>query len=121
MIRILSPQTIKCYRNPFFGCFELPKGYGRHPNRFIGKVKFFGLNWTNKKCRSCHFCSGGALKALHPQLVGLMKSSSLKLYVIDWKCKECEAFECIYPHNISSVPSSFSWLLISRRLKSIGL
>ena len=56
-------QQQKCYTNPFFGCFEHPKGYGRHPNRFIGKVKFFGLNWTNKKCWNLHFCSGGALKA----------------------------------------------------------
>ena len=34
----------KCYRNPFFGRFETPKGYGRHHHRFLGKVKFFQLN-----------------------------------------------------------------------------
>ena len=37
------------------------KGMGG--NRFIGKVKLFGLNWTNEKCWNCHFCSEGALKA----------------------------------------------------------
>ena len=35
----------KCYRNPFFGCFEPPKGYERHPHRFLGKVKFFQLSF----------------------------------------------------------------------------
>ena len=32
----------------FFRYFKSQKGYDRHPHRFIGKVKFLGLNWTKK-------------------------------------------------------------------------
>ena len=54
------------WKNFFKMDFETKK---YHPNKFIGKVKFLGLNWTNKKCWNCHFCSGGALKAVQSFLI----------------------------------------------------
>ena len=43
----------KCYRNL--------KGYVRYPHRFIGKVNFFGLNWTKKSAEIAIFFGGGGL------------------------------------------------------------
>ena len=40
------PYNKNAIEIPFFRHFKQPNGYDRHPHRFIGKVKFFGLNWT---------------------------------------------------------------------------
>ena len=65
----------KCYRNPFLGPFETPKEFGRHCHRYLGKVKFFWVIWITKRWQKREFCSGGALKAPPPLMVGLKRLS----------------------------------------------
>ena len=67
-IRIFVLPTTKCYRNPFFGYFEPPKEYGGVRHRYLGKVKFFRVNWITKRGQKCDFWVG-AFKA--PLMVGL--------------------------------------------------
>ena len=37
--------------------------YGRHCHRYLGKVKFFQINWITKMYQKRHFSSGGAFIA----------------------------------------------------------
>ena len=61
-----SRRRQKCYRNPFFGIFEPPKEYGGLCHRYLGKVKFFRVNWITKRGRKCDFHQGRAFKAPPP-------------------------------------------------------
>ena len=61
----------KCYRNPFLGHFETPKEYGRHCHSYLGKVKFFRVNWITKMYQKRNFSLGRAESAPPLPLVGL--------------------------------------------------
>ena len=41
-------ETLFCH-------FKPPKGYDRHPHRFMGKIKFFRLIWTQKSAEIAIF------------------------------------------------------------------
>ena len=58
-----SHQRQKCYRNPFLGHFETLKEYGRNGHSYLGKVKFFRVNWITKMYQKRNFSSGRAESA----------------------------------------------------------
>ena len=62
-IRILVPPMTKLLQKPFFGIFEPPKEYGGLRHRYLGKVKFFRVNWITKRGQKCDFHQGRAFKA----------------------------------------------------------